>query len=83
MKPTVGRDVHLRSSAGVQAAKITYVWSDGDPAAGDQVAVNLTVFVDGGDIAYAGSIRLFETAQEAERAWIDGAGPVAYWPPRA
>ena len=84
MKPSIGRTVIVRgiesNGANEHPAVITRVWGPGDPAAGDDVRVNVTVFLDAHAPQNWGSVRLCESQEEAERI----GGPVsAFWPPRA
>ena len=86
MKPSICRDVvvHGFPSNGVieQPAKITRVWGDGDTAEGP-VMVNVTVFPDGGQPIPRGSVRLYESRDEALAVQTVTNDPmVAYWPPR-
>ncbi len=86
MKPSICRDVivHGLNSNGVleHPAKITRVWAEGDTAEGP-VMVNVTVFPDCGQPIPRGSVRLYESKEEALAAQTISSDPmVAYWPPR-
>lgn len=94
MKPTIGRDVIVANfysnGQSIQAAKITRVWADHDPAEGP-VGVNLLVFPDCAPPCTCSSIKLFDSEQaaaeyldiEAKAKGEPAREVVAYWPTRA
>jgi hypothetical protein len=101
MKPSLGRIVIVKgfesNGTDEQAAIITRVWSDQDPADGEPVCVNLVVFPDCAQARLAGgesapgfgaisrsSVKFYESRQAAldALATLNYKPTVAYWPPK-
>lgn len=92
MKPTIGRIVIalggpvVSNGTNVAPAIITRVWSDRDTREEDQdaapILINATAFPDMAGAQILSSTRLFDTKEQAEKAYEPGGPAVAYWPPR-
>ena len=90
MKPSIGRIVIaknvLSNGADEHPAIINRVWSDGDPAQGTVVAINVTVFPDCGAPLNQTSVFIFENRAAADAFLVtqgDLKPVVCFWPDRA
>lgn len=92
MKPSIGRIIHVTggpstsNGAPFSGAMITRVWvSDPDDVPDTKdgpVMVNATAFADLATPQLLGSMMLYETREEAERARNGAYMPVGWWPER-
>lgn len=92
MKPSIGRIVivlggpAVTNGTNIAPAIITRTWSDRDTREDDPdakpILINATAFPDLAGAQHLGSIRLFDTKEQAEKAYEHGGPAVAYWPPR-
>lgn len=92
MKPSIGRIVVVKgalTSNGTDEhpAIVNRVWGNGEPALGEAVCINTTMFPDCGEKMAVTSVYMFETRKTAEE-WLaeqkkHGCNPaVAFWPDR-
>lgn len=97
MKATIGRIVIalggsvVSNGTNVAPAIITRVWADHAEEHGRDtrestddkpVLINVNAWPDLGTEKHLVSIRLFDTKEQAEKAYEPGGPAVAYWPPR-